>query len=213
MTPSARNATTMKTKASATSAQPSARGSPPSGAPPRPPAALRLHFDASSPVRGPGCTPAPPHWRPSKQLKFAKGVSRPNFGLRAAERKGLCSGRRLRAAQGLAAIAQRLGDVDARDALLAVEISQGACHPKRAVIAARAQARAHRRPRAAASARRDRAWRSPRAGLRRNRHWCGRLRMLQACEALGLDGGGGGDAGAHLGCCPPTPPAARDRRR
>jgi len=44
----------------------------------------------------------------------------------------------LRAAQSFAAIAERLGDVDARDACLAVEIGKRAGDTQRPVIAARA---------------------------------------------------------------------------
>jgi hypothetical protein len=47
----------------------------------------------------------------------------------------------LRAAQSFAAIAERLGDVDAGDACLAVEIGKGAGDAKRPVIAACAQAK------------------------------------------------------------------------
>ena len=44
------------------------------------------------------------------------------------------------AAQGLAAIAQGFGDMDARDAFLAVEIGEGPGDTQRAVIASGTQA-------------------------------------------------------------------------
>jgi len=51
----------------------------------------------------------------------------------------LILGRFLGPAQGLTAIAERLGNMDARHLVLAVEVGQRARHPKRAVITAGAE--------------------------------------------------------------------------
>ena len=75
------------------------------------------------------------------------------------------SRRGLGAAQGLAAIGKRLGDMDARDALLAVE-SASVRATRRSGDSRGRRATARRPPRAAACARLDRARRPPRAGCR-----------------------------------------------
>ena len=104
----------------------------------------------------------------------------------------------MRAAQSFAAIAERLGDVDAGDACLAVEIGKRAGDAKCPVIAACAQAErvgglAQKRAPGVVG-RGDILEQAPVAiGIG------ARTRMLQRGEALGLDGAGRSDTGANLG--------------
>lgn len=101
----------------------------------------------------------------------------------------------MRAAQSFAAVAERLGDVDAGDACLAVEIGKRAGDTKRPVIAACAQAErvcGLAEKRAPGLVRRgDIFEQAPLAiGIGAG------ARVFQRGEALGLDGAGRSDAGA-----------------
>ena len=104
----------------------------------------------------------------------------------------------MRAAQSFAAIAERLGDVDAGDACLAVEIGKRAGDAKCPVIAACAQAErvgglAQKRAPGLVG-RGDILEQAPVAmGIG------ARAGMFQRGEALGLNGAGRSDTGAHLG--------------